>query len=90
MKITRLQVFPLKSVGQKTIAFARITLDDALCLNGIRIIEGQAGIFVSYPNDPSWRGEDYKSLFYPLTRELREYIESEIIKAYNEAVKNET
>ena len=70
----------------KLIGYARIMLGDQLQLTGIRIYEGCNGKFVSYPNDPGYKGEDYKQLYYPVTRELREAIEEAILAEYNTVI----
>jgi DNA-binding cell septation regulator SpoVG len=63
-------------------------LDDQLQLTGLKVIQGANGLFVAYPNDPGYKGEDFRSLFYPLTKDLRNHIESTIIKRYWELIDN--
>ena len=72
---TSVQVYPVKeSSGGKTKAMARVTVNDQLQLTGLRIVDGVNGFFVSYPLDPSYKGEEYYSIYYPLHKELREHI----------------
>ncbi len=87
LQVTSCQVYPLKEPAGRTKGLARVVLADQLQLTGLRIVDGSNGLFVSYPNDPSYKGDDYRSLFYPITRELRDHIEAVVIKAYQEAVK---
>jgi stage V sporulation protein G len=82
LEVTSVQTFPLKESLGKTQAFARVVLNGQLQLTGLRIIDGANGLFVAYPNDPTFKGEDYRSLFYPITRDLREHIETEVLKQY--------
>lgn len=90
MKITSCQVFPiLENEGKKLKAFARITLNDALVLTSLRVYQGTNGLFVSYPSDPNYKGEDYKQLYYPVTAELRKDIEETILKDYEKEKPNE-
>lgn len=84
--VSNCQVFPLKEALGKTKALARVVLNDQLQLTGLRIIEGSNGLFVSYPNDPGYKGEDYRSLFYPITKELREHVESVVLAKFNECI----
>lgn len=85
MKVTNTQVFIFKGQeDSKLKGTARVVLDGELQLTGLRIYQGTKDLFVSYPNDPYYKGEDYRQLFYPLTRELRSYIEEEILKTYKE------
>lgn len=86
LSITAVQVFPLKEPVGKTSALARIVLADQLQLTGLRVVDGSNGLFVAYPNDTSYKGEDYRSLFYPLTRDLRDSVSAAVIAAYYEAV----
>lgn len=82
LKITQVQVFKVDNPEGKLRAFARITLNDELQLTSLRVYEGIKGLFVSYPNDPLTKGDDYRQLFYPVTRELCDHIEEEILKEY--------
>ena len=86
LKVTHTQVFLLKEPVGKTRALARVVLNDQLHLTGLRIMDGASGLFVSYPNDPSYKGEDYRSIFYPVTKALREHIEEEVLKSYEIAI----
>ena len=85
--VTASQVFPLREPIGKTKAMARVVLNDQLQMTGIRIVEGVTGLFVAYPNDPGYKGEDYRSLFYPVTRSLRDHIEQILLSQYAEALK---
>lgn len=84
MKVTSLQVYVLKESTVKTKALARVLLDDEIQLTGLRVVNGHNGLFVAYPNDPSYKGDDYRSLFYPVTRSLRDHIEETVISKYKE------
>lgn len=87
LKVTNVKVFPLlrNEVG-KTRAMVRIVIEDQLQLTGMRIVDGSNGFFVAYPNDPSYRGDDFRSLFYPVTKDLRDHIESVVLKRYQEVI----
>jgi len=87
LQVTQCQVYLLKEKLGKTRAMVRVMLCDSLQLTGLRIVEGTQSLFVSYPNDSSYKGEDYRSLFYPVTRELREHIEKVVLEKYEEAIK---
>ena len=86
LKVTDCSVYTYDNPERKLKAEARITLNKVLHLTNLRLYEGSHGLFVSYPTD-NYRGEDYRQVFYPLTMELREHIEAEIIKAYHEELK---
>lgn len=86
LPISQIQVYVLKEAVGKTKALARVVLSEQLQLTGLRIVDGANGLFVSYPNDPSYKGDDYRSLFYPITRELRESIEEALVRKYHEVL----
>lgn len=82
--ISEIMVLPIPEEKRsgKTVAFVRIKLNDVLQLTGLRIMEGVSGLFVAYPLDGTAKGDDYTTVYYPLTRECREYIENSIIEEY--------
>lgn len=86
MQITNLQVYPVREPKGKLRAYARVVVDDQLQLTGLRVYEGTNGLFISYPCDPSVKGEDYRQLYYPLIRELRDHIEQAVLAEYQAAV----
>jgi stage V sporulation protein G len=86
LTVTAVQVLPLREPLGKTKALARVMLNDSLQLTGLRVIDGVGGLFVSYPVDPSFKGDEYRSLYYPVTRELREHIESVVLAEYQKVV----
>jgi stage V sporulation protein G len=49
-------------------------------------MDGENGMFVGYPNDPFYKGEDYRSICLPITRQLREHIENCVLEKYQAAV----
>ena len=63
---------------------AEIVLNDQLILRGLRIIEGSMGLYVGYPIDPFFNGEDLRCIAQPITRKLRENIENCILEKYQE------
>ena len=84
LSVTQVQVFPFKegpSMGRMK-GYATITLNDQFQIRGLRIMEGEFGLFVAYPNDPFYKGEDYRSVCFPITRQLREHIETCVLEKY--------
>jgi stage V sporulation protein G len=86
LQVTSVQVTVLRDrlPGTKTVAFCRVVLNNQFQITGLRIIEGANGLFVSYPQDISYKGEDYRSICFPTTRELMDHIEKEVLAKYNE------
>lgn len=88
LAVTQVQVFPFKegpSLG-KMKGLAQIVINDQLVIRGLRIMEGEYGLFVSYPMDPFYKGEDFRSLCSPITRQLREHIENCVLEKYQAAL----
>lgn len=88
LAVTNVQVFPFKEGANfgRIKGLAVIVLNEQIQLRGLRIMDGENGLFVGYPNDPFYKGEDYRSIFLPITRQLREHIENVVLEKYNEAM----
>ena len=86
MKITETRVFPLSKKDSNLKAFASITIDDAICITGIRIVEGKNGLFMSMPQSKDNEGE-YHDVAFPITKEAREELEAVVLDAYDDAAK---
>ena len=85
LAVTQVKVYPFKetpSMG-KLLGMASIVLNDQLQVRGLRIMEGENGLFVGYPNDPFYKGEDFRSVCFPMTRQLREHIENCVLEKYS-------
>jgi stage V sporulation protein G len=80
LSVTASSVYPVKQPKGKLRAFARVILNDQIQLTSLRVYEGANGLFVSYPNDPNHKGDDYKQLYYPVTKDLREEIEGAVLE----------
>ena len=86
LAVTNVQVFPVKddwNLGAIK-AMANIVLNDQLVIRGLRVKDGVNGLFVCFPFDPFFKGEDFRSICYPLTRQLREHIENVVIEKYQQ------
>ena len=84
LQVTQVQVFPFKeSVSMGHIkGLATVVLNDQLIIRGLRVMEGENGLFVGYPLDPFFKGEELRSITNPLTRALREHIENVVLEKY--------
>lgn len=86
MKITETRVFMLGNQDNALKAFASITIDDAVCITGIRIIEGKNGVFMTMPQSKDNEGE-YHDVAFPITKEAREAIQDAVLDEYDAAAK---
>lgn len=92
MQVTDCKVFPFRegpSMGHIK-ALANITLGDQFLIRGLRVMDGENGLFVSYPIDPFFKGEEFRSLCNPLTRTMREHIESTVLEKYQQSIATST
>lgn len=88
LQVTQVQVFPFKeSVSMGHIkGLATVVLNDQLVVRGLRIMDGENGLFVGYPLDPFFKGDEFRSITNPLTRALREHIENVVLEKYQAVV----
>ena len=88
LAVTQVQVYPFKegpSMGH-LLGMASVVLNDQFQIRGLRIMEGENGLFVGYPVDPFYKGEDFRSVCFPMTRQLREHIENCVLEKYHASI----
>lgn len=89
MKITDVRLRTVKSEEEtKLKAYADITLEGCFVIHGLKIIDGQKGMFVAMPSRKMPDGE-YKDIAHPITLDLRKDITDVVIAKYNEILKAE-
>ena len=89
MKITDIRLRAVKSENEvKLKAYADVTFDGSFVVHGLKIIDGQKGMFVAMPSRKMPDGE-YKDIAHPITPELRKEITDTVIGKYNEAMESE-
>lgn len=83
LAVTRVNVYPFKEPFLNHIrAFAYVVLNEQFVIRGIKVMDGVHGLFVSYPVDPFYKGDDFMSICNPITRQTREHIENCILEKY--------
>ena len=80
-EITDVKIYKREKGNLK--AFASVTLDNAYVVHGLKVLEGDQGLWVSMPSSKNKRGE-FKDVFHPISREAREVLVNAVLKAYNE------
>lgn len=58
-----------------------VTINNEFCVKNIRLVEGSNGLFVAMPSYKS--GEEYKDIFFPVTKEARSSIQEAVVKEYD-------
>ena len=64
-----------------TKAFADISVNDAFMIIGLRVVEGEKGLFVAMPREEGRDGKWY-NVVIPLKRETKDQIEKIVLEAY--------
>ncbi len=84
MNITDVRLREVKKEKEvKLKAYANITLDESFVIHGLKVIEGEKGVFVAMPSRRMPNGE-FKDIAHPITTELRRLITETVIKKYEE------
>ncbi len=83
MKITdiRLRLGKGSEEGGKLKAYVDITFDECFVIHGLKVIEGQNGLFVAMPSRRMPNGE-FKDIAHPITPELRSELTRVILENY--------
>jgi stage V sporulation protein G len=66
-------------------AFATIVLDDCIAVHGLKVIQGQSGLFVAMPSRSIGNGGD-QDVAHPINNATRKWMETVIIDKYKEAL----
>ena len=93
MKITDIRLRVNKNVEEdgKLKAYVDITFDESFVIHGLKIIEGQNGLFVAMPSRRMPNGE-FKDIVHPIKPELRAEITKVILEKFEQesAAQSET
>ena len=79
------RAYPFAEPKGNQLGFASVTLNGGFALTGIKIVQGQNGPFVSMPSTKD-RDGNYRDIFFPVTKELREKLNSTVLDAHNKAI----
>ena len=79
------RAYPLSEPKSNTVAFASVTINDMIGINGIRVVKGSKGYFAAMPQTKDTKGE-YRDIAFPVTKELREQLNKAILDAYSAEV----
>ena len=85
MQITDIRVRKTYDEG-KMKAIVSVTFDDQFVIHDIKIIEGDNGVFIAMPSRKMPNGE-FKDIAHPINLETRVTIQNEVLKAYEEKLK---
>lgn len=66
-------------------AVVSITIDDAIAIHDIKLVQGDERLFVAMPSRRENTG-DYRDIIHPISASAREKIEEQILQAYRDYV----
>ncbi len=81
MDITNVQINKVES-DSKLKAVSSITFDDLFVVHGVKIVEGENGLFIAMPSRKLKDGT-YKDVFHPISKDARKIIEDAVLQEYN-------
>lgn len=91
--VTDVRINPIRQIEglTHTKALAEVVFNDQLLIRGVRICEGENGLYITYPCPfmPTMGDDGFKSSVFPITKALRDHVEAVVIEKYQDAVKKE-
>jgi stage V sporulation protein G len=81
------RVYPLDDPQGNTKAFANITVENMVAIQGIRVVAGENGLFASMPQSQDKNG-DYHDIAFPLNGDLRKEINKLVVGQYESRAKD--
>ena len=83
-EITEVRIYKAKGNGAVK-AYASVSLDDEFIVKGIKVLEGENGLWVSMPSRKAKNGS-FQDIFHPASKEAREKIVNAVLSAYREQI----
>ena len=80
MNITEVKIYRLQD--SKTLALVSITIDNEFVVSGLKVLDGQNGIWVAMPNRKDSKNE-YHDIAFPITKEARTNIQRVVLDKFN-------
>jgi stage V sporulation protein G len=86
IRITEIRIHLLDEEDTNLKAYANVTFDDCFVVHGIKIIQGEKGLFIGMPRRKRQDGKS-QDIAHPINSETRHFMESKVIEAYDAARK---
>lgn len=77
-----IRAYPIAEPKGNTVAFASVTINDMIAINGIRVVSGTNGLFAAMPQAKDDKGE-YRDIAFPVTKELRQQLNKAVVDEYS-------
>jgi stage V sporulation protein G len=59
-------------------------LDNSYAVHGLKVLEGEKGLWVSMPATKNKKTGEFKDVFHPISQEAREGLVNAVVEKYNE------
>lgn len=82
MEITDLKIRKMMADGRLR-AIVSITLDQMIAVHDIKVVQGESRLFVAMPSRKD-EGGIFRDIVHPISAQARAYLETQILKAYEE------
>nr|WP_048098295.1 SpoVG family protein [Archaeoglobus sulfaticallidus] len=82
MEITEVRIYKPKQEGTVK-AYATVSLDNEFVVKGLKILEGENGLWVGMPSRRTKEGT-FQDIFHPANKDAREKIVNAVLEAYRE------
>lgn len=87
----KIHVNPLNKENSSVVALANVVFESSVAVNGIKVVAGKNGLFVSMPNKLQKKGEEevFNDICHPITKEFREQLYNDILNEYQKSIEKE-
>ena len=79
-EITEIRIRKMEGPGNVK-AYVTVTLDNSYAVHGLKVMEGQKGLWVSMPASKDKRGS-FRDTFHPITKEARDILMKAVLEKY--------
>ncbi len=74
----------IKNAENSLKAMVDVNLNDEFVIKGIKVLEGEKGLFVAMPQRKV--GKDFEQSFFPITKESREQLHQSVLESYEQKI----
>lgn len=85
LEITEVRIHPLPVSQTNLRAYASITISGCFVVHGLRVLQGEHGLFVGMPRRKR-ESAPTQDIAHPITSETRQQIESAVLDAYEDTI----
>jgi stage V sporulation protein G len=76
------RVYPINEPKGNTLAFASVGVEDLAAIRGIRVVNGEKGLFVTMPQSKD-KEDNYHDIAFPVNADLRREITKAVLAEYD-------